>query len=347
MNKLIFRRLIVWVTVLCLIVGCVGFAGAEQTGATGFEALTPFMDLVAAAAESAGDEPEVIGDEETTLSNAFISAFFNIGLTTDASLGITTDLFTDTAKQAEYLGKTFAAQQPTLETIVQALPITGYIGFQPVTVNTVDDSNVQIIGELYWGTKPMSQMTDADYRDVQWLDRAVYTFREDAAAMNGYLLTGFSVGSELNMEEAMQDYTEGILVEYINSSLGFSILYPSVFTDDMLVESEDGVSASLPDGSVSFSVHRTDNTTNANLSDYIEVIANGIANSKYTLYEEFSAATVTYDTDAGFTVFDAYIVTDKYIYQAELSYKKELASTYSMYTAYLENSFSVDSVSVG
>lgn len=347
MKKLFSRRLIAWMTVLCLVTGCVGFAGAEQTEATGFDALMPFMDLVASAAESAGDEPEVIGNEETTLSSAFISAFFNIGLTSDTSLGITSDLFTDTAKQAEYLGKTFAAQQPALETVVQTLPINGYIGFQPVTVNTVDDSNVQIIGELYWGAKPMSQMADADYRDIQWLDRAVYSFREDANAMNGYLLTGFSVGSELNMEEAMQNYTETILVEYINTSLGFSLLYPSVFTDDMLVESEDGVSASLPDGSVNFSVHRTDNTANANLSDYIGVIAGGIANSKYTLFEEFSAATVTYDTDEGFTVFDAYIVTDKYIYQAELSYREDLASKYSMYTAYLENSFSVDSVSVG
>ena len=46
-------------------------------------------------------------------------------------------------------------------------------------------------------------------------------------------------------------------------------------------------------------------------------------------------------------MFDVYILTDKYIYQAELSYRKELMGEYSMYNAYLENSFVVDEVSVG
>ena len=77
------------------------------------------------------------------------------------------------------------------------------------------------------------------------------------------------------------------------------------------------------------------------------MIANGITNSKATLHEEFSSATVGYMTDDGYRVFDVYIVTDQYIYQAELKYKKDLAYTYEMYTSYLENSFAVDAVSVG
>ncbi len=348
MKKSFTGRLFAWMMVLCLLLGGVSFAGAEDAGTSDFEALTPFMDLVAAAAMSTGSEdPEVIGNEETTLGNAFIEALFTIGQTADASLGITADMLADPAQQAAYLAKTFASQVPALTAITPSSGIGSYIGFQPVTVNTGDDSDVQIIGELYQSDKPMSQMSDTEYKNITWLDRAVYTFREDAGAMNGYLLTGFSVGSELNMEAAMQTYTETILVEYINTSLGFSILYPSVFDDDLLVETTDGVSATLPDGSVTFFVRRTENTSNANLSDYISVIANGIEGSVSTLYEEFSAATVCYDTAEGNTVFDAYIVTDKYIYEAELSYRQDLASTYSMYTSYLENSFAVDSVSVG
>ena len=61
-----------------------------------FDALVPFMDLVGSAAENTGDEPEVIGNEETTLSTAFLAAFFNIGLTSDTSLGITEDMLSDT-----------------------------------------------------------------------------------------------------------------------------------------------------------------------------------------------------------------------------------------------------------
>ncbi len=347
MKKLLSRRMLAWIMTLCLCAGCVSFAGATQTQSSDFDVLVPFMDLVASAAMTAGDEPEVIGDEETTLSTTFISAFFNNGLTADTSLGINAELLADTNQQSVYLGKYFSAQLPTLEKIAQTTPINGYIGFQPVNVDATDNNAVQIIGEVYWGTKPMRNMQEADFHDIQWMDRAIFTFREDASAQNGYRLTGFSTGSELNMEGAMQTYTDSILVEYINTSLGFSILYPSLFTDDMLVENNDGVSASLPDGSAKFFVRRTDNTSSANLDDYISVIANGIPGAKSNVQAEFSSGTVTYDTEDGNTVFDVYIVTDKYIYQAELSYKQSLASTYSMYTSYLDNSFSVDDVSVG
>jgi len=342
-----FVKTVAWFTSLCLLLGGVSFASAEQADLSAYDALIPFMDLVGSAAMTADDEPEVIGNEETTLSALYISAFFNNGLAADASLGISTELFTDTAKQTAYLSQYFAAQLPDAETIVETTPISGYIGFEPITVTTLENGEVQLVGEVYWGTKPIKDMSADDYRSIQWLDRGIYTFRSDANAPNGYLLTGFSVGSELNMEVVMQTYTETILMEYINTSLGFSVLYPGVFTDDLLVEEDNGVSAALPDGSANFFVRRAENATNANLADYIGVIADGIDGAQSTLHEEFSSASVTYDTEDGNTVFDIYIVTDKYIYQAELSYKQEYASTFSMYTAYLENSFSVNAVSVG
>lgn len=344
MKKLISRRMLAWLLTLCLCAGSLNMAFATQT--SDFDALKPLMDLVASAAMSAGDEPETVGDASTTLTSTFLSAFFNNGLQADASLGITADLLANPDAQAAYLGKVFAAQLPTLEAIAQTTPINGYIGFQPVTVNTGSDSDVQIVGELYWGAKPMSQMSDADYADIRWLDRAVYSFRADSTALNGYRLTGFSVGSELNMEQAIQDYTDNILVEY-SSALGFSILFPSIFSDDMLVEDDAGVSATLPDGSVSFFVKRADNTAQSNLQDYISVIANGITGAKATVNEALKYATVTYNTENGFTVFNIYILTDKYVYQAELSFRKDLAPVYQMYTSYMENSFVVDEVSVG
>ena len=348
MNKLLSRRVLAWVLTLCLLLGSATVAGASATAQpSDFDAMKPLMDLVASAAYSASDEPLVIGNEETTLTPGFISAFFNNGLTADASLGITTDILASTEQQTAYLNKVFAAKLPEMQAITQTAPFNGYIGFQPVTVNSDNQSDVQIIGELYWGAKPMSQMSDADYRDIRWLDRAVYSLRADATAMNGYRITGFSVGSELNMEDALQNYTDSILVEYINTTLGFSILYPSVFTDEMLVEDGDGVSASLPDDSLRFFVKRADNSANSNLADYVQVIADGITGSKLTLNDTANYATLAYETEDGYSVFDVYIVTDKYVYQAELSYQKGLASTYQMYTSYFENSFSVDEVSVG
>ena len=348
MKQHLFRTILALAMAFCLLVGAMTVAGATQAQPSDFDALKPLMDLVASAAETAGgEEPEVVGNEETTLTTAFIARFLSLGLAAGDQFGVTTDVLNNTDQQAAYLAKVFVAKLPALTAITPSVAANGYIGFQPVTVNTGSDSDVQIVGELYYGAKPMSEMSDADYRDIQWLDRAVYSFRADANALSGYLLTGFSVGSELNMEEAMQTYTDTILVEYFNQPLGFSILYPSVFNDDTLVEDDSGVSAKLPDGNVSFFVRRTDNTANSNLKDYVDVIANGIANAKSTINEELQSATVAYETEDGFLVHDVYIVTDKYVYQAELSYKKELASTYQMYTLYLDNSFSVDEVSVG
>lgn len=339
------KSILAWVLVLCMLLGGASVAQATQT--TDFDALKPIMDLVASAAISANDTPEAVGGEDSTLTPVFVAQFFNNGLTADASLAITEDMLGDTAKQAAVLSHIFAAQLPPLEAIVKANPINGYIGFQPVTINAGSSEDVQIIGELYWAEKAMAQLSDEQFREVQWLDRAVFSFRADANALNGYRLTGFSVGSELMMEEALQGYFEQILVEYVNTSLGFEMQYPSVFTDDLLVEDGDGVSATLPDGSVTFFAKRVDNASQANLSDYVGVIANGLSGSKSSVNDTFNYATVAYDTEEGYSVFDIYIVTDKYIYQAELSYRKDLAATYQMYTSYLENSFLVYEVSVG
>ena len=136
----------------------------------------------------------------------------------------------------------------------------------------------------------------------------------------------------------MQGYFDQIAVEY-ESHLGFTLLYPAVFTDDLLVESDDGVSAELPDGSASFSAKRIDNTNGANLTDYVGIIANGITGSTSTINEESQYGTVAYTTEDGYYVFEVYIVTDRYIYQAELRFLSSLMSQYSMYTSYLENSF--------
>ena len=161
MNKLLSRRMIAWALTLCLLVGTTAVAGASATAQpSDFDALKPIMDLVASAAYSASDEPLVIGNEETSLTPGFISAFFNNGLTADASLGISADILASTDQQTAYLTKVFAAKLPEMQALTQTTPISGYIGFQPVTVNSDNQSDVQIIGELYWGAKPMSQMSE-------------------------------------------------------------------------------------------------------------------------------------------------------------------------------------------
>ncbi len=343
MMKRSVRKLISVLMIACMLLGLCTGAMAQSAD---FEALVPLMDLVAAASWYSPNAPEGVPGAEDELSLSFVDAFFSVGQHAGAEVGVTEAMLHDTAAQAELLGKIFAARIPELQNITLA-ETDGYIGFQPVLVNSgADGQSVQIIGEIYLADKPMRQMTDADYTAITWIERAVFTFQNDSSALNGFRLAGYSVGTDLSIEEAMQGYFEEIAVEY-DSKLGFTVLYPSAFSDELLVEDEYGVSAVLNDGSASFFAKRAENPNGASLADYVNVVANGISGSIANVYEDMQYGTVAYTTEDGYAVFEVYIVTSSYIYQAQLSYLTSLMSEFGMYNAYLENSFVVNELSQG
>ena len=141
------------------------------------------------------------------------------------------------------------------------------------------------------------------------------------------------------MEEAFMEYNADTVVEYVNSKLGFTLSYPAVFDDELLKEDETGVSAELSDKSASFFARRIQNTDQSDLQSYVNVIASGLNGAKATVNDMNNYGTVAYTTDDGYTVFDVYLVSENYIYQAELKFLTEKSGDYSMYCSYLENSF--------
>ncbi len=339
------RKLISGMMILCMVFGLCTGATAQTTA--DFDALLPVMDLVSAASLYSANAPEAVPGADGELSAAFIDAFFAVGQVQGAEVGVTEQMLSDQAAQAELLGKIFAANASSFGTVAAAENNGTYIGFQPVLVNGgTDGQSVQIIGEIYQASKPMRNMTEADYTAITWIERAVFTFQSDASALNGFRLTAYSVGTDLSIEEAMQGYFAEIAVEY-ESNLGFTLLYPSVFEDDLLVEDEYGVSAKLADGSASFFAKRAANPNGASLADYVSIVANGIEGSVSNVYEDMQYGTVAYTTQEGYAVFEVYIVTGEYIYQAQLSYLTNLVSEFGMYNAYLENSFVVNELSQG
>lgn len=343
MMKRTVQKMISVLMILCMALGMCTSAMAQSAD---FEALIPLMDLVAAASWYSPNAPESVPGAEDELSLSFVDAFFSVGQTVGAEVGVTEAMLNDTAAQAEMLGQIFAARIPELQAITLA-ETDGYIGFQPVLVNGgADGQSVQIIGEIYLAEKPMRQMTEADYTTINWIERAVFTFQNDASALNGFRLNGYSVGTDLSIEEAMQGYFEEIAVEY-NSNLGFTVLYPSVFADELLIEDENGVSAQMPDGSASFFAKRAENSNGVSLTDYVTIVANGITGSVANVYEDMQYGTVAYTTQDGYAVFEVYIVTGSHIYQAQLNYLTSLMSEFGMYNAYLENSFVVNELSQG
>ena len=340
--KQIVKRLSALVVTLCMLLGCVG--GAMAQGAD-LEPLYPLMDLVCAAAlEAQGDDvySMVVPDSEGELTPVFVDAFIRLGQTRGAALGITEAMMTDTMAQMQFLSTVFAAQLPTLSAVISAESEPKYIGFRPGTVNnTGENQTLQIIGEIYTADKPLAQLTDQEAASITWLDRGIFTFQSDSSALNGFRLMGFSTGTDLNMEEAFMTYAADTVTEYVDSQLGFTISYPAVFDDTMLQEEQNGVNAELPDKSASFFVHRIDNSDQSELQGYVDILAKGLPGAVSAINEQNGYGTLVYATDDGYTVFDIYVVTEKYIYQAELRYLTEKSKEFSMYNTYLENSFVV------
>lgn len=343
----VIRKVLAFAFVLSLMMGMSGAYAMENVVTADFQSMRSVMDLVASAAISASDFPTVVSDEESTLDENFVTFFFLNGAKA-AALDITDATLADTAQQEQILKSVFSAKLPALSAIEPMETTADYIGFLPVMQETAENGDVYLLGELYRGSMPIEQMGAADYATLSWEDRAVYTLTADDTALGGYRINGFSVGSELLMEIQLQEYTNSILMEYINTKLGFSILYPSLFSDQYVKETPEGASATLPDGSASFTVMRMDNLDKVTLDTYaLEMGEAAAGEARLDINEMFQYATVAYETEAGNSVFTVYVVTDMYIYMAQLAYPTNQSVIFSMFTEYLENSFVVNEVSVG
>lgn len=333
------KKAFAWTLALCMALGLTCGAAAEAVA--DFEALYPLMDLVCAAAVSTQEDEYavVIPNSEGELSAEFVDAFFRIGQARSQTLGVTAETLNDTGAQATLLGSIFDAQIPALNAVIAAEETGNYIGFRPVTVNAANNGSVQILGEIYTAPRPLSEMSGSEFADAAWIDRGVFTFRSDSTAMNGFRLLGFSSGTDLNMEEVFMNYNAETVVEYVNTKLGFTLAYPAVFDDELLQEDDTGVGAQLTDGSASFFARRIPNADGSSLEGVVRNIADNLPDAKANINEQNGYGSVTYTTEDGYTVFDVYLVSENYIYQAELRFLSEKSAEYSMYCSYLENSF--------
>ncbi len=347
MKKRAFQKVLAFVFTLCLMAGMATVGTAETINVADYQAMLPVLDLVAGAAISASDFPVVIGDGETTLDPSFVAFFFTYGLKAGASVGITEATLADVSQQEQVLKSIFSAGLPTLEAVAQPETADEYVGFLPVYAKAAENGDTYLIGEIYRGSMPIEQMGAQDFQTLTWEDRAVYTLRKDDAAKGGYRIDGFSVGSELLLEAELQEYTNAMLIEYINTNLGFSVLYPSLFLEANVTEDQNGLYATTQDGTAAFSATRAANETGATLADYATEAAAAVEGARMNINDVFQYATVAYETADGNTVFSVYIVTGQYVYTATLTYPTSQSILYSMYTMYLENSFMSDEVSVG
>ena len=218
MMKNIVRKMLSLMLTLCMMPGVIAGASAQTAD---FEVLMPLFDLICAASELSANGPEKVPGADGQLTTSFVDSFISAGQQMGASVGVTAEMLSNPAAQEQLLKSIFAAQLPQLSAIAASAEPLPFVGFHPVTVNTgAGDGSVQIIGEMYQAPKALRSMNEAEYIGVEWIDRAVFTLQNDATAFGGFRVTGFSVGTDLSYEEAMQAYFEEIAVEY-ESKLGF------------------------------------------------------------------------------------------------------------------------------
>lgn len=330
---------------LCLLLGMAGGARAEENVVS---AMQPLMDLTAAAAMRVGETPETV-TPDSALSQSFVYSFFLLGQQADASLGITAEMLNDTSLQAEYLGRAFASPLPELNGIMAFEQDYDYIGVRVMATDVSEDGTAaKIIGDLYQSFKPLEGMTETEYSQVRWLDkRAVVEMRKDEAAPGGWKLISFNVDAELQMEDAAQAYFAEIMVEYINTEKGFSLQYPAVFKEELLKEIDGGVSASLPDGTASFFAKRAKNDAGWTLDTLLAGKKQENPAAETNINDISGCGRMVTTLADGSTQVDLFIVTDQWVYQAQLIYAPSLAKDFALYSDYMMNSFTADELGIG
>ena len=341
--KKTLARMAAALTALCMLASC---AAAEET--PDFSAMLPLLDLTASAALRVGEEPETI-TPDGTLSEGFVYNFFLLGQSADKALGITADMLMDPAAQAAYLTRAFAAGQPELNGILAFEETYPYIGVRPMASEMSDAGDAVILyGDLYQADKPLSAMTEEEYMLVTWLDkRAVAEMRRDDGAPGGWKLYAFSLEAELMMEEAAQNYFADTMVEYMNADLGFALQYPAVFTEDTITEDAAGIAGRLADGSASFYARRRANEGGYTLESYMEQLGKDAPGATASINEASGSGRLISQQADGATRVDMVIVTDRWIYEAQLCYAPSLAADFALYSDYMTNSFMADELGIG
>ena len=338
------RRLLAMTGALCLLLT----TGASAEGTDEFSAMLPLIDLTASAALRVGETPETI-TPDGTLSEAFVYNFFLLGQQADASLGITGQMLGDISAQAEYMGRAFSAKLPALNGILTFAETYPYIGVRPMASEMSEDGTAVILyGDVYQAEKPLSAITEAEHLQVSWLDRrAVAELRRDEAAPNGWRMYSFSFEAELMMEEAAQNYFADTMVEYMNVDKGFSIQYPAVFAEENLTEDENGIIGALKDGSAAFYARRKANDSGATLDTLMADMQAAAPSATPAVNEAAMSGRLTQQRQDGMTQVDLVIVTDLYIYEAQLVYAPSLAADFALYSDYMTNSFTADELGIG
>lgn len=331
---------------LSMMVALTSFGACAENNALAeeFDALMPLMDAVASAADASGVVS--VGGEEDALTVAFTRAFLAAAHADAARFGIPEETLLEPASREALLDELFLAAVPRVTGDTREAPKPGAIGVRPLAISTLSGDRFQVVAEMIASAERIDDFSDGLPADAVVLQTVVFTFETAPDSALGVRLAGFAAGGEIDFDGAVAEVWEGLLTAYDSPERGFSLQYPAAFDAPGVVETADGVSGMLADGSASFYARRAENADKRALASFAQAELDAHAGGRLQLHEESGYATLAFE-EGGDAVFRVYLVTDAWIYEAELRCREDALATYAPFRIYLENSFNAHEISVG
>lgn len=309
-----------WLALLLAGVMCVAAMPGVAEEAAAFDAaqVAPLLNAVTAAAMSENEEA-ILLDEETALPDGFLSRL--------------SKALQENGLDANAMGDLIAMplnQEQNGEAIVAALT------YEVITTNQSEDGEVvMLVGEALGA--------NGETRD----QRAVIELRRENASPVGWKLYRFSVGDAELEEGLLEGYIAEVMLEYVNAGYHYSIQYPAIFTEDMIVMTSTGIQAALKDDSASFNVGCMENSNGLNLEAVLKAEQENDPTAQVSVDEVTGSGKSVVTDEEGTMHVAVFLVSESYIYQAELNFPAAQAEEYAGYADYMINSFSADELGHG
>lgn len=313
--------------VLLALMMIIGGAGADEAGEFPHEKL---VELTVAAMFATGEAPLRFGPD-TMLPASFTEQFFLLGRQNPA-FGVTDGMLASGELQMQYLQKTIACSGAETEAIsADAQPGERVsMAFSEEDMlwgryNFDEDKALLCRGSVLRGGEPMGYEVIAVLRGAA--DTAI----------------GWKLESCLIADVGDTDFVEQHMLEYVNSELGFSMLYPAVFQPDMMEVSGTDVSMMLPDDAAALRISREPNEDGWTVASYTEALQFG---EKAFGASDFAVWEIGHFED-GTSYLQIRSFTPEWDYTLIMTYDLPHTPEFTLYQDYVINSFSVEGNGVG
>ena len=309
-----------WLALLLAGVMCAACVPGMAEEAAAFDAarVAPLLNAVTSAA-LVTDGTSILLEEDEVPPEGFLSRLSKA----------LQDQGLDAGAMGDLIAMTVSGEGAATEVV----PLT----LQPLTINQSGEGDaVMLVGEAF----------GADGQTQDW--RAVVELRREDASPLGWKLYRFVVGDTALEEELLGGYFAETMLEYLNAECGYIIQYPAIFTEAMMVQTATGIQAALPDDSASFAVSRVENEEGLDLEGLLRrEQAKCTDPAQVWMNEEMGNVQGLETDEEGMTHAVVYLVSERYIYQAELNFPEVQAEEYRQYADYMINSFSADELGHG